>query len=89
MAKRDNRAAASSSGLGERLLASGFRGLCVVMRSAAQCCGLNASDEVGAGVVRGSLLANGTRPLVDFGALSVCGSIPLGEIAAAERELRT
>jgi hypothetical protein len=86
MAKRDHRAAAASRGLGERLLAGSFRGLCLVLRSAAQCCGRNGSDEVDR-AAGGTLAPERSRSFVDFGAFSFCGSIPLGELAAAEREL--
>src|SRR5262245_10967959 len=68
----------AETGLGERTLAAGFRGFCLVLRAAAYCCGHPATEP-------SSARAN---PRVDLQALVLLGCVPLGEIAAAERELR-
>jgi hypothetical protein len=64
---------------GERLLSGAFRGCCLMMRAAARCCGAASGEET-----RGS--QNGA---VDFQALTLLGYAPLGEIAAAQRELHS
>jgi hypothetical protein len=82
MTKHNHGAGHDPSALGEKLLAGGFRGICLAMRAAAQCCGIDTAASFS------GLPAEPGRSLVDFRALSLCGSIPLGEIAAAESEWR-
>src|SRR3954468_13418841 len=64
-------------GLGERLLSGTFRGCCLMMRAAARCCGVGSVEEASGPLLRA----------VDFHALALFGTAPLGEIAAAQREL--
>jgi hypothetical protein len=66
--------------LGEWLLASAFRGLCQMMRAAAQFCGILVGDE--ASNVEG--IPEAAR-VPELQALCLSG-LPLCEIAAAERE---
>ena len=70
----------SASALGEWLLANAFRGLCQVMRAAAQFCNILLGDE--APSLAGTL---DTSPAPELQALCLSG-LPLCEIAAAERE---
>ena len=70
--------AGRGTSLGEQLLFGSFRGCCLVMRAAARCCGLGSADE----------LSEPQSRAVDFHALALFGSAPLGEIAAAQRELQ-
>ena len=66
-------------GLGERVLSGAFRGCCLMMRAAARCCGAGSAEEA----------SGPEHSRVDFQALALLGYAPLGEIAAAQRELQT
>ncbi|HKO91913.1 MAG TPA: hypothetical protein VJU61_12210 [Polyangiaceae bacterium] len=75
--------ARTAAALGERLLSSGFRASCRVMKAAAQFGGMALGEDAArAGAVSGDGAA------LHLQALLLSGPLPLSEIAAAQRARR-